>query len=185
MLAQLQREGKLREVGVSNESPWGVCEFTRLAREHGLPRIVSIQNAYNLVNREFEQGLTEACFREQVGLLAYSPLAFGRLSGKYNDDPQAHGRLTLFPPTWSPRYMRPRVIEAAGRYAALARANRMTPATLALAWCASRWFVASTIIGATTLDQLREDIDAFDATLAPEMVAAIEAIHDEFTNPAQ
>ncbi|MFN7887274.1 MAG: aldo/keto reductase [Betaproteobacteria bacterium] len=185
VLAQLQREGKLREVGVSNESPWGVCEFTRLAREHGLPRIVSIQNAYNLVNREFEQGLTEACFREQVGLLAYSPLAFGRLSGKYNDDPQAHGRLTLFPPTWSPRYMRPRVIEAAGRYAALARANRMTPATLALAWCASRWFVASTIIGATTLDQLREDIDAFDATLAPEMVAAIEAIHDEFTNPAQ
>lgn len=185
VLAELKVEGKLREIGVSNESAWGLCEFTRLATEYGLPRIVSIQNAYNLVNREFEQGLTEACFREQVGLLAYSPLAFGRLSGKYNDDPQAQGRLTLFPPTWSPRYMRPRVIEAAGRYAALARAHGMTPATLALAWCATRWFVASTIIGATTLAQLREDIDAFDVALSPEVQQAVDAIHDELTNPAQ
>jgi aryl-alcohol dehydrogenase-like predicted oxidoreductase len=185
VLAQLKREGKLRAIGVSNESAWGVCEFTRLARERGLPRIATVQNAYNLVNRSFEQGLDEACFREQVGLLAYSPLAFGRLSGKYNDDPQAHGRLTLFPPTWSPRYMRPKVIDAAGRYAALARAHGLTPAALALAFCASRFFATSTIIGATTLAQLREDIDAFDLTLAPEVLEAIEAIHAELPNPAQ
>ncbi len=184
-LDALARQGKIRHIGVSNETAWGVCEFVKLAGQHGLPRIATVQNAYNLLNRAFEQGLDEVCFREKVGLLAYSPLAFGRLSGKYNDDPTARGRLTIFPPTWSPRYMRPETIEDSGRYAALARAHGLTPATLALAFCASRWFVASTIIGATSLEQLREDIDAFDVKLNDEVLAEIDAMHAQRPNPAQ
>ncbi|HYD97661.1 MAG TPA: aldo/keto reductase [Noviherbaspirillum sp.] len=184
-LDELVKAGKIRQIGVSNETPWGVAEFIKQAETRGLPRIVSIQNAYSLVNRSFENGLDEVCFREHVGLLAYSPLAFGQLSAKYIDNPRASGRLTLFPPNWSPRYLRPAVTEAARRYAALARANGMTPAQLALAWCYSRWFVASTIIGATTLTQLREDIGALSIRLPEQVVDAVNAIHREITNPAQ
>jgi aryl-alcohol dehydrogenase-like predicted oxidoreductase len=184
-LDELIKAGKIRYVGVSNETPWGVCEFIKQAEARGLPRIVSIQNAYNLVNRSFENGLDETCFRESVGLLAYSPLAFGQLTAKYLDNPKAHGRLTLFPPNWSPRYLRPSVAEATKRYASLARANGMTPAQLALAWCYSRWFVASTIIGATTMPQLQEDIDALSIKLPEQAIEGINAIHREFTNPAQ
>jgi aryl-alcohol dehydrogenase-like predicted oxidoreductase len=185
VLGDLIKAGKIRHIGVSNETPWGVCEFIKQAETKGLPRIISIQNAYNLVNRSFENGLDEVCFRENAGLLAYSPLAFGQLTAKYLDDPDAHGRLTIFPKSWSPRYSRPAVAEACRRYAALARANGLTPTQLALAWCYSRWQVASTIIGATTLDQLKEDIDAFSVKLSGEIVDAINAIHREITNPAQ
>jgi aryl-alcohol dehydrogenase-like predicted oxidoreductase len=155
-LAKLQQEGKIRHIGVSNESCWGVNEFIKQAEMKGLPRIATIQNLYNLTARHYETSLlTETCYREQVSLLAYSPLAFGQLSAKYLDNPKAHGRLTIFPPSWSPRYLRPAVLEAVAQYAALARANGMTPAQMALAWCYTRWFVASTIIGATTLAQLK------------------------------
>jgi aryl-alcohol dehydrogenase-like predicted oxidoreductase len=185
VLAELVTAGKIRHIGVSNESAWGVSEFIKQSEMQGLPRIVSIQNGYHLANRAFENGLDETCFREQVGLLAYSPLAFGQLSGKYLDNPEASGRLTLFPPTWSPRYLRPSVQNAARRYAALARENRMTPTQLALAWCYSRWFVASTIIGATNMIQLEENIDAFDLKLSDEVVAAVNLIHADITNPGQ
>lgn len=184
-LDEMIKAGKIRYVGVSNETSWGVCEFIKQAETKGLPRIVSIQNAYNLVNRSFETGLDETCFRENVGLLAYSPLAFGQLTAKYLDDPKAHGRLTIFPPTWSPRYMRASVAEACRRYAALARANGLTPAQLALAWCYSRWCVASTIIGATTMAQLKENIDAFSVEPGNDVITAINAIHSEITNPGQ
>ena len=184
-LDELVRAGKVRAVGVSNETSWGVAEFVKLAETQGKVRIASIQNACNLVNRSFEQGLDETCYREQVSLLAYSPLAFGQLSGKYVDDAKAKGRLTLFPPTWSPRYMRPAVFEASRRYAELARANGMSPAQLALAWCYSRWYVASTIIGATNLAQLQENIDAAHVTLSKEVLAAIDAIHADMNNPGQ
>lgn len=184
-LGELVRQGKIRHVGVSNETPWGVCEFIRQSEQHGLPRIASIQNAYSLVNRSFEQALDETCFRTGVSLLAYSPLAFGQLSAKYADDPKASGRLTIFPPNWSPRYLRPSVIEACGRYAKLARENGMTPTQLALAWCYSRWFVASTIVGATSLAQLKENIDAWDTKLTDEVVRAVNAIHSDMPNPAQ
>jgi aryl-alcohol dehydrogenase-like predicted oxidoreductase len=185
-LDDLVKEGKIRHIGVSNESPWGVCEYIKQSETRGLPRIATIQNLYNLTARAFETTLLdETCFREQVSLLAYSPLAFGQLSAKYIDDPKAHGRLTIYPPTWSPRYLRPAVLEATREYAALARANGMTPAQMALAWCYSRWFVASTIIGATTLDQLKENIDAESITLSDEVVAAIDAIHAQYTNPGQ
>jgi aryl-alcohol dehydrogenase-like predicted oxidoreductase len=185
-LDELVKAGKIRHIGVSNESAWGVCEFTRQAEAKGLPRIASIQTLYNLTARGFETSLLdETCFREQVGLLAYSPLAFGQLSAKYLDDPAARGRLTIFPPTWSPRYLRPTVLAAVKDYAALARANGMTPAQMAIAWCTSRWFVASTIIGATSLAQLKENIDAADTVLAPELIDAINAIHARLPDPGQ
>ncbi|MET3117396.1 aryl-alcohol dehydrogenase-like predicted oxidoreductase [Undibacterium sp. GrIS 1.8] len=184
-LNDLIKDGKLRQIGVSNETSWGVSEFIKEAEKQSANRIVSIQNAYNLVNRGFEQGLDETCFRENVGLLAYSPLAFGQLTNKYNEDANATGRLTRFPATWSPRYMRPTVFEASRRYAELARANGMTPAQLALAWCYSRWLVASTIIGATNLTQLKENIDAFELRLSDEVIAKINAIHAEVCNPGQ
>jgi aryl-alcohol dehydrogenase-like predicted oxidoreductase len=185
-LGEMVKAGKIRHIGVSNESAWGVAEYVKQAETKGLPRIATIQNLYNLTARAFETSLIdEACFRENVGLLAYSPLAFGQLSAKYVDDPQAVGRLTIYPRTWSPRYLRPAVLEAAREYAALARANGMTPATLALAWCYSRWFVASTIIGATNLTQLQENIDAAAVTLSQEIIHAVDAIHARFTNPGQ
>ncbi|MBY4897628.1 aldo/keto reductase [Cupriavidus sp. AU9028] len=192
----LVRAGKIRYVGVSNETPWGIAEFVKQAELHGLPRIATVQNPYNLLNRSFEQGLDEACFRSEVSLLIYSPLAFGQLTGKYlrgapGDDgkpvfnPDAQGRLTRFPPDWSPRYLRPESLAASARYVALARELGMSPATLALAWCYSRWFAASTIVGATTLDQLRENVDAWEATLPEGALEAIERIHAEIHNPAQ
>jgi len=186
VLGELVQAGKIRNIGVSNESGWGVCEFVNQAKRTGLPRIVSIQNLYNLAARGFETSLLdETCFRERVSLLAYSPLAFGQLSAKYVDDPAAHGRLTLFAATWSPRYMRPAVIAATKEYATLSRAHGMTPAQMALAWCYSRWFVGSTIIGATTMAQLKENIDAADLTLSAEVIDGINAIHSRITNPGQ
>jgi aryl-alcohol dehydrogenase-like predicted oxidoreductase len=186
VLGSLVDAGKIGHVGVSNESAWGVSEFIKQSETRGLPRIASIQNLYNLTARGFETSLLdETCFREHVGLLAYSPLAFGQLSAKYLDDPAAHGRLTIFPPSWSPRYLRPTVLAACASYAALARANGMTPAQMALAWCYSRWFVASTIIGATTLAQLKENIDAADIVLPAHVIAEIDAIHARLPNPGQ
>ncbi|MFA9275676.1 MAG: aldo/keto reductase [Candidatus Aquirickettsiella gammari] len=185
VLDSLVKAGKIRHIGVSNETPWGVSEFIKHAERKQQARIISIQNPYHLMNRSYEQGLTETCYREQVGLLAYSPLAFGRLTGKYVDDTQAKGRLTKFPPTWSPRYMRPEVITTSARYTALARAHGLTPTQLALAWCYSRWFMASTIIGATDLIQLEENIRATEVRLSDELIAAINQIHAESANPAQ
>jgi aryl-alcohol dehydrogenase-like predicted oxidoreductase len=185
-LGKLIDEGKIGHIGISNESSWGVSEFIKQSEMKGLPRIATIQNLYNLTARGFETSLLdETCFRENVGLLAYSPLAFGQLSAKYLDNPKASGRLTIFPPTWSPRYLRPSVLAAVKDYAALARENGMTPAQMALAWCYSRWFVASTIIGATSLAQLKENIDAAEITLPEHVVAAIDAIHARLPNPGQ
>jgi aryl-alcohol dehydrogenase-like predicted oxidoreductase len=186
VLGELVAEGKIRHIGVSNESPWGVCEYIKQAETKGLPRIATIQNLYNLTARAFETTLLdEVCYREQVSLLAYSPLAFGQLSAKYLDDPKAHGRLTIFPPTWSPRYLRPPVLAAVKEYAELARAHGMLPSQMALAWCYSRWFVGSTIIGATSLAQLKENIDAESLGLSDEVIAGIDAIHARYTNPGQ
>lgn len=182
-LKELVDEGKVRYVGLSNESAWGVAEFCRIAEQQGLPRIVSIQNAYHLANRQFESGVDEACFRENVSLLAYSPLAFGQLTGKYIENPNVRARLTIFPPNWSPRYLRPRVIEATKRYMKIAADNGMTVTQLALAWCYSRWFVASTIIGATSLEQLAYDIDAYSIKLPEDVMNAVNEVHLDLTNP--
>lgn len=182
-LAELVAAGKVRYVGLSNEHPWGVMQFVRLAEEYGLPRVVSIQNAYSLVNRNFESGLAEVCHREKVGLLAYSVLAFGHLTGKYLDDPAASGRVTLFE-NFGQRYAKPQVRPAVAAYAALARRHGLTPAQLALAFVRSRWFVASTIVGASTLAQLEENLAAGEATLSDEVRREIDAIHLACPNPA-
>jgi len=182
-LAELVAEGKVRHVGLSNEHPWGVMEFVRLAREHGLPRVVSTQNAYSLLNRVYEYGLAETCHREQVGLLAYSPLAFGLLSGKYLKDAGASGRITLFE-GFGQRYSKPNVAPAVQAYAELAAAHGLTPTQLALAFTYRRWCVASTIIGATSVAQLDQNLDAWEVEITPELAAGIDAIHLRYTNPA-
>jgi aryl-alcohol dehydrogenase-like predicted oxidoreductase len=183
VLAELVREGKVRYFGLANEHPWGVCRFIRHADEHGMPRAVTVQNAYNLLNRVFEYGLAELCYRESVSLLAYSPLAFGHLSGKYLENPSAPGRVSLFP-GFGQRYAKHNVEPAIRAYAELARANGLTPAAMALAYVHSRWFVCSTIVGATDQLQLEENIAASSIVLTPEVLAGIERIHLRYTNPA-
>jgi aryl-alcohol dehydrogenase-like predicted oxidoreductase len=182
-LAELVEEGRVRYVGLSNETPWGVMQFLHQAEQNGLPRVVSVQNAYSLLNRTWEMGLAEIGFRENVALLAYSPLAFGLLSGKYLADPQATGRLTLFE-GFAQRYSKVNVQPAVAAYAELAHAHGLTPTQLALGFVASRRFVASTIIGATTLAQLGEDITACAVPLADEVLQQIEALHLRYSNPA-
>ncbi|MRW92170.1 aldo/keto reductase [Duganella sp. FT80W] len=185
-LGDLIKEGKIGAIGISNESNWGVSEFIKQSELKGLPRIATIQNLYNLSARGFETSLLdETCYRDNVSLLAYSPLAFGQLTGKYLDNPKAHGRLSLFPPTWSPRYLRPATVAAAARYAQLAREHGLTPTQLALAWCYSRWFVAATIIGATSLEQLQHNIDAYSIRLPLDLIKQIDQIHATITNPGQ
>ncbi len=182
-LAELVQEGKIRYVGVSNETAWGVMEFLRIAREYRLPRIASIQNCYNLLNRGFEFNLAEIVYREKIALLSYSPLAFGHLSGKYLADPKAPGRATEFP-AFVQRYNKPGVAPAVAEYAAIAGKYGYTAAQLALAFVYHRWFVASTIIGATTMIQLSENISAWENPLAPEILTEIEAVHLTRMNPA-
>lgn len=184
VLGELVTAGKIRHIGISNETAWGVCEFSRLARDGKLPRAITIQNAFNLLNRIFEMGLAEACHREQIGLLAYSPLAFGLLSGKYLDNAQVPGRMTEFP-QFGARYRKPEVANAIADYVQLARAHGLTPTQLALAWVVRRWYVASTIIGATSLAQLDENLTCLEVKITPELEAAVEAIHRKCPSPAQ
>jgi aryl-alcohol dehydrogenase-like predicted oxidoreductase len=177
------RAGKIRHIGVSNETPWGVMGFLQAAEQCGLARIVSVQNPYSLLNRSYEVGLAEISWRERCGLLAYSPLGFGVLSGKYLDGAQPHGsRLSLFPDYT--RYSNPAAASATARYVALAREHRLDPAQMALAFVNSRPFLTSTIIGATSMDQLKNDIDSVELTLPQQVLEAIEAIHTAYPNPS-
>ena len=181
-LATLVEEGRVRFVGLSNETPWGVMRFLRAAEEFGLPRVVSIQNPYNLLNRSFEVGLAEISHRERVGLLAYSPLAFGMLSGKYLDGARPEGaRITLF--ERFSRYLNPQGEAATARYVALARERGWDPAQMALAFVTAQPFVTANIIGATTLEQLAADIEGALLPLDAELAEAIDAIHAEIPNP--
>ena len=180
--------GKVRHVGVSNETPFGVCQFVNEAEKRGdLPRICSIQNSYSLLVRsDFENGLTETCSMTDVGLLAYSPLAGGILSGKYSgDEPPPGARLNLFP-GFMPRYKQSLAKEAVGEYERVAAAFGLTPTQLALKWCYTRPHVASTIIGATSLTQLRENVDAyFLDDLPDECEAAIKDIYQRYRDPSK
>jgi aryl-alcohol dehydrogenase-like predicted oxidoreductase len=182
-LAELVKAGKVRHIGLSNETPWGVSEFVRCAEQHGLPKIVSVQNAYHLMNRTFESGLAEVCRHADVGLLAYSPLAFGWLTGKYIADPQAHGRITLFP-GFGQRYAKINVPPATRDYLCIAQEAGLTPATMALAFARMRWFTGSVILGATTLEQLKENLDSAAITLPAEVLEKIEGVHRMYPNPA-
>ncbi|MCC6301211.1 MAG: NADP(H)-dependent aldo-keto reductase [Gammaproteobacteria bacterium] len=181
-LADLVAAGKVRHIGVSNETPWGVARFLRLAETRGWPRIASIQNPYSLLNRSFEIGLAEFAHREAVGLLAYSPLGFGVLSGKYLDGARPPAaRLTLF--TRFRRYTGEAAPPAVRAYVELARRHGLDPAQMALAYVNARPFLTSTIVGATTLEQLRDDIASIDLQLSDEVIAGIEAIHAAHPNP--
>jgi len=182
-LAELVVEGKIRHVGLSNEHPWGLMQFLQAADALGLPRVVSVQNAYSLLNRVFEQTLAEVCFREQVSLLPYSVLGFGHLTGKYLDNPPADARLSLFP-AFGARYAKSNVRPAVEAYVALARRHGMRPTELALAFVASQGFVTSTIVGATSVAQLDENLKACSRVLDQHILAEIDDIHLQFTNPA-
>ncbi len=183
VLQDFVKAGKVRHVGVSNETPWGVAQFLKFAETRNLPRIVSIQNPYNLLNRLYENGLSEFSHLEGVGLLAYSPLAMGVLAGKYLNGARPEGaRMTLF--TRFDRYAKPQAELAAAEYVQLARDHGLSPAAMALAFVNQQPFVTSNLIGATRLEQLKENIDSVELTLSEEVMKGIKAIHQRYTNPA-
>jgi aryl-alcohol dehydrogenase-like predicted oxidoreductase len=183
VLAEFVKAGKVRHVGVSNETPWGVAQFLRAAEKLGLPRIVSIQNPYSLVNRTYEVGLSEYAHRDHIGLLAYSPLAFGWLTGKYEGGARPAGaRISLF--ERFQRYSKPQAVQAITRYVELAKRHGLSPAQFALAFVNSRPFVTSNLIGATSLEQLKENIASAEVKLSPEVLAEIDALHELQPNPA-
>jgi aryl-alcohol dehydrogenase-like predicted oxidoreductase len=183
VLSDLVQAGKIRHVGVSNETPWGVMRYLSMADKAGLPRIVSIQNPYNLLNRSYEVGLAEISHREQTGLLAYSPMGFGVLSGKYLKGARPAGsRLALFDAYT--RYSNPQAELATERYVALARQHGLDPAQMALAFVTDRPFTTSNIIGATNLRQLEANIASAGLTLSDELLQQIEEIHTEQPNPS-
>ncbi|MCM2297084.1 aldo/keto reductase [Rhodoferax sp.] len=189
-LNKLVQAGKVRAIGLSNETPYGVHEFVRLAEQYGLPRVATVQNGYSLLNRSVENALDETMQRLHVSLLAYSPLSFGLLTGKYDatgltgpgTSPEA--RLTKFESSRKQRWGRPEALAAARRYSALARDHGMTPTQLALAFCYTKWQVASTIIGVTSVAQLDENLAIWGTTLAPELLQKIDAIRWESRDPA-
>ena len=188
-LTGLVKSGKVRHIGLSNETPWGVAEFVCQAEQHGLARIVSVQNPYALSNRTLDNGLDETLHRSGVSLLAYSPLAFGALSGKYDgiglNAAERPGRMAIFDSMKQQRWARPESLEAARRYNVLARDHGLTPTRMALAFCYTNWHVASTIIGANSVAQLDENLDAWGTPLGTELLAEIDRIRWTLRDPAQ
>lgn len=180
-LDALVKAGKIRHVGVSNETAWGICQYLRLAEMHGLPRVVSVQNEYSLIRRQFDLDLAEIAHHEDVGLLAYSPLAAGLLTGKY-----AGG---VVPPGSRADYQRgmwrlnEHSLPVVDQYVALAREHGLDPAQMAIAFCLTRPFMTSVIIGATSMAQLKTDLGGLNITLSPEVLAGIEAIHRRHPRP--
>jgi aryl-alcohol dehydrogenase-like predicted oxidoreductase len=189
-LGELVKAGKVRHIGLSNETPWGLMTFLQRAAALGLPKVVSVQNPYALVNRSLDNGMDEALYRSGVSMLAYSPLAFGTLTGKYDGpglDPARPelGRLARFETMRQQRWARDETLAAARVYNALAREHGLTPTQLALAFCYRSWRVASTIIGVTSIAQLDEDLAAWTVELSPELLAAVDAIRWRQRDPAQ
>ena len=183
-MAALIRAGRIRHYGLSNETSWGVCEFHRIAKELGVPGPVTLQNSYSLLSRNVDNDLAEVLFRERMSLLAYSPLAAGILCGKYLGGAQPAGaRFTLFD-SLGMRFRKPMVPEAVEAYAALAKRRGLTLVQLALGYVASRWHVGASIIGATSMAQLREDIAAAQTRLDPETLKDIQQIQYRYPNPA-
>ena len=189
-MEKLVKAGKVRYIGLSNETPYGVHEFVSLAEQHGLPRVMTVQNPYCLTNRTFDNALDETCHRLKVSLLAYSPLAFGALTGKYDlsgfegKGAPTDARIGKFESVRKQRWGRESSLAAARLYNQLAKDNGMTPTQMALAFCYNRWSVASTIIGVTSVAQLEEDVKAWGTTLSAEVLAEIEAIRLVHRDPA-
>jgi aryl-alcohol dehydrogenase-like predicted oxidoreductase len=181
-LSELIKEGKIRAIGLSNETPWGLSQFLKISQSMDLPRVVSVQNPYNLLNRTYETGMSEMSLRENCGLLAYSPMAFGILSGKYLGGARPEGaRITLF--ERFSRYLGYKPEAATERYVELAKEFGLSPAQMSLAFVSSRDFLTSNIIGATNMDQLKENIDSADIELSSELLDKIDLIHQELPNP--
>jgi aryl-alcohol dehydrogenase-like predicted oxidoreductase len=183
LLNDLVQEGKVRHIGLSNETPWGLSRFLQLAEWMEMPRVVSIQNPYSLLNRSFEVGLAEIAIREDAGLLAYSPMGFGTLSGKYLDGGLPDGTRLQRWPSYD-RYNNPQALSATAAYVKLAKNHGLDPAQMALAYVNTRPFLTSTIIGATNMTQLKANIDSIDLQLSEEVLLEIEAIHTRQPNPA-
>jgi len=182
-LESLIDAGKIHSIGLSNETPWGAMHALRLAEREGLPKIETIQNPYSLLNRLYEVGLAEVSHREDIGLMAYSPLAMGLLTGKYRNGAVPEGsRMALF--SRFTRYEGESVDEATRQYCSLAEEHGLTPAQMALAFVNSRSFLLSTIIGATTLNQLQENIESAEVILSPEVLRGIETIRKRIPDPA-
>ncbi|HBI01029.1 MAG TPA: NADP(H)-dependent aldo-keto reductase [Flavobacterium sp.] len=179
---ELIKAGKIRHIGVSNEAPWAVMKFISESEKHNLPRIATIQNPYSLLNRLFEVGLTEVCMRENIGLMAYSPLGFGILSGKHLNGTKPNSRIDLFPQFT--RYTNENATKATKLYQELAHSHGLTLAQMALAFVQQQQFVMSTIIGATSLKQLKENIDSLEIVLSEEILKEIDAIQEMIPNPA-
>lgn len=176
-------EGKIRHIGLSNETPWGIMRFLMESEKHGLPRVVSLQNPYSLLNRSLEVGIAEVCHREKVGVLAYSPLAFGQLTGKFlNNQQPANARLSLFPQFL--RYNSKQSLQAVKLYDAVAKKHNVSLTQMSLAFLQQQQIVTSTIIGATTIAQLQENIDAFKTVLTQDVLNDIDAVQKQFPNPA-
>lgn len=175
-------KGVIRHIGLSNETPWGVMKFLQLAEKHSLPRVVSVQNPYNLLNRTFEVGLSEIALQEQCGLLAYSPLGGGSLTGKYLGGQVPKGSRRDIDPRGS-RYQKPHAENTIARYVGIAKEAGLDPAQMALAYVNSRKFLTANIIGATTMEQLKTDIASASLTLSTDVIAAIEAVHSDVPNP--
>ncbi|EOI3442422.1 NADP(H)-dependent aldo-keto reductase [Cronobacter turicensis] len=182
-LAEFQRAGKIRYIGVSNETAFGVMRYLHLADKHDLPRIVTIQNPYSLLNRSFEVGLAEVSQFEGVELLAYSALAFGTLTGKYlNGAKPAGARNTLF--SRFTRYSSEQSQKAVAAYVDVAKHHGLDPAQMALAFVRQQQFVASTLLGATTMEQLKTNVESLHVTLNEDVLAELEAVHQVYTYPA-
>ena len=177
-------QGKIRYIGLSNETPWGFSKYLEIAKEKNLPKVVSVQNPYSLVNRTYEVGMSEISMREKAGLLAYSPLAVGYLTGKYrNKNIPKNSRLDLFYENY-PRYHNQRTFDAVDEYYKVAEKYKISLSQLSLAFVNSRDFVTSNIIGATTMEQLKENIDSVDITLEESILNEINLIHEKIPNPA-
>jgi len=184
VLGDLVQQGKVRAIGVCNETPWGIMRYLRAAETDGLPRVVSIQNSYSLLDRQFDIGLAEVAIREQIGLLAYSPLASGTLTGKYGTSAQAiPGSRSADSPAFAKRLLTPARTAAIEAYADIAREHALEPAHLALAFVAQQTFMGSVLMAASTLEQLQSNLGAIDLELPREAVKAINLVHDSHPNP--
>ncbi len=183
ILSEIVKEGKIRNIGLSNETPWGLMKFLSIADQYNLPRVVSVQNPYSLLNRSYEVGMAEVSVREKCGLLAYSPLAFGMLTGKYDNGAKPDdARLTLYGDMFT-RYTKPKGLKYSEKFNDIAKKNNLSPAAMALSFVNSREFITSNIIGATNLDQLKENINSYKIRLSSEVIDEIEKVHNENPYP--
>lgn len=182
-LDEIKKEGKISHVGISNETPWGMMNYLKHSAVAPVPRIVSIQNPYSLLNRTFEVGLAEMAIREKTGLLAYSPMAFGMLSGKYHKgEAPKDGRITIF--DRMSRYSGDTSRLATQQYVEIAAKHNLSLAQMSLAWVNQQPFLTSTIIGATNMEQLKENIDSINVKLDRDIIKEINAVHKQIPNPA-